>query len=502
MADNPFDVNSMNGIVFGEGTFANVDQFRFSDGPATGPKVYPEYVFGLSSRYPGVATVVSSEYRAGYYYSSGSNSDYILPTFGAIQFANMVDGGGQPITYYIHGFSEHGILLTEEDRIGENGYIADGVGYTGGDSIGSLSNTWILSPNGFSYQGAIEGFPSYTAQAGESFDKDPTVLAVPVCFAAGTRIETVNGPVAVEDLTVGEIVLTASGTERAIKWIGDMVARPARHARPQEYNPVRIMPSALGESVPAALVRLSPGHAVYVDGVLVPIGRLVNGATIVQEDVADVRYFHIELDSHDILLAEGLPCESYLDDGNRRSFRSGNAYGALYGRLDPQCWDNACAPLIADGPQLAAVRARVQARMEALGWQRSEDADLTIEADGISLAPQRQEGNRYWFDVPPAGSVVLRSNSGVLAHLTHIGDNRLLGVAVAELRIDGVNADLDNTVFGEGFYPAERHEEHGWRWTNGAAKLVLGGQAATIEVAFLMVAPSWRRPLENLQVAA
>src|SRR5262249_36513631 len=161
-------------------------------------------------------------------------------------------------------------------------------------------------------------------------------------------------------------------------------------------------------------------------------------ATIVQEDVESIRYFHVELDSHDVLLAEGLPCESYLDDGNRATFLNSGEHVELYGRLDPKSWADACAPMVAAGPQLTTIRERLHPEAEGLGWEKREQADLVIEVDGVAVTPQHRVGNRYWFAVPAARSLVLRSNHGVLAHvMPGIGDGRRLGVAVGELLVDG-----------------------------------------------------------------
>jgi len=314
----------------------------------------------------------------------------------------------------------------------------------------------------------------------------------------------VEGSVVVEDLVEGHKVLTASGAVRPIKWIGQMVSRPAGHPRPSEVQPVRVTAHAFGPGMPERDVRLSPGHAVFVDGVLVPIGNLVNGATIVQESVEEVRYFHVELDSHDVLLAEGLPCESYLDDGNRATFANAEGFTALHGRLDPKSWEDACAPMVAAGPQLTALQQRLHAQAETLGWVKSEAAGLMIEANGVRIAPVHASDNRFWFAVPAADALVLRSNRGVLAHLIPgLGDGRTLGVAVAELRIDGAAVNLDEGAFGAGFYPVERHEALGWRWTDGAAVLNRPLAApAMIEVTLAMVAPSWVRPVPVLRAVA
>jgi hypothetical protein len=59
-----------------------------------------------------------------------------------------------------------------------------------------------------------------------------------------------------------------------------------------------------------------------------PVHYLVNGATVAQQAVDHAEYFHIELVEHDILLAEGLPAESYLDTGNRDAFAAGQVIAA------------------------------------------------------------------------------------------------------------------------------------------------------------------------------
>jgi hypothetical protein len=103
---------------------------------------------------------------------------------------------------------------------------------------------------------------------------------------------------------------------------------------------------------------------VYVDGVLIPVKYLVNGSSITQLRRAHVTYYHIELDRHDVILAEGLPVESYLDTDNHSSF--GNAPGAvaLYPDFASGRWEAAgCAELVVAGPRLTAVRQRLAARV-------------------------------------------------------------------------------------------------------------------------------------------
>ena len=142
----------------------------------------------------------------------------------------------------------------------------------------------------------------------------------PPCYCRGTLIATSRGKVAVEDLQVGDLVLTASGGVRPIRWIGHRKLRLDRHPRPEAVRPVRIAAGTLADGVPARDLCVSPEHALWLDRALVAAKDLVNGATIRQEEWREVEYFHVELDSFDILLAEGAAAESYLDCGSRKSF--------------------------------------------------------------------------------------------------------------------------------------------------------------------------------------
>ncbi len=142
----------------------------------------------------------------------------------------------------------------------------------------------------------------------------------PPCFARGTLIRTTTGDIAVEDLEAGNRLVLAGGGEAAITWIGRRRVHLARHPRPETVAPIRIQPGALDGQVPHRALRVSPDHAVLLDGVLVPAGLLVNGGTIDREDVDTVEYFHVEVAGHAVLLAEGAPAETYLDTGNRGMF--------------------------------------------------------------------------------------------------------------------------------------------------------------------------------------
>ncbi len=187
------------------------------------------------------------------------------------------------------------------------------------------------------------------------------------CFAAGTRIATPDGEVAIEALRAGDAVLTLGGTARPIRWIGRRMVDCARHAQPELVLPVRVMAGAFGPGVPSRDLILSPDHAVFVEAVLIPVKYLLNGTTVRQEEVARIHYFHVELDSHDVLLAEGLPAETFLDTGNRTAFANGGPVVDAFPDFAARVWDAAgCAPLVVTGKPVDRVRALLARHAKAL----------------------------------------------------------------------------------------------------------------------------------------
>lgn len=188
------------------------------------------------------------------------------------------------------------------------------------------------------------------------------LAAATACYRAGTRIATARGEVRVEDLAVGDQALTWFSGPVPILWIGHRRVDCRRHPAPAQVWPVRVAAHAFGLGLPRTALWLSPDHAVFTDGVLIPIRHLINGATIVQMPVEEVVYHHVELEEHDVLIAEGLPAESYLENGGRGAFENGGEPIALHPVFGAWRWEAAgCAPLVITGPPLEAARARIAA---------------------------------------------------------------------------------------------------------------------------------------------
>ena len=148
-----------------------------------------------------------------------------------------------------------------------------------------------------------------------------TLAADPVCFYPGTLVATPAGEVPVETLAAGDLVLTADGRSAPVRWLGRQTVS-TRFADPLRVLPVRIMAGALGEHLPRRDLLVSADHALLLDGVLVQAGALANGSTIRREaGVPEVfTYWHVELADHALVLAEGVPAESFIDNVARLAF--------------------------------------------------------------------------------------------------------------------------------------------------------------------------------------
>ncbi|HEY0420645.1 MAG TPA: Hint domain-containing protein, partial [Acetobacteraceae bacterium] len=277
--------------------------------------------------------------------------------------------------------------------------------------------------------------------------------------------------IAVEALAAGDEVFDLhSDSYVPVAWIGHRRVDASRHRRPGDVRPVRITRHAFGPHAPARDLLLSPDHAVFIQDVVIPVRYLVNGASIVQTPIDQVTYYHVELARHGVLLAEGLPAESYLDTGNRSSFANGGEPVELHPDFARRRWDEAaCAPLVTSGPQLAAAKASLLARAADLGHATTEDPALRLRQAGRTILPAKLNDTTWRFLVPSdSENVQLLSRITIPAQVTaSLEDCRQLGVAVTRIVADGHEVALDSYLLAMGWHAPEP----GFRWTTGAAQL-------------------------------
>jgi hypothetical protein len=197
--------------------------------------------------------------------------------------------------------------------------------YHGGSGTTQLTFTYTpgVSNNGVTVTGAT----GLTDAAGNAV----TNFGETICFMAGTLIATPDGQAAVESLQAGDLVLGSDGRAHAVRWLGRQTVS-LTFADPMKVLPIRIRAGALGEGLPVRDLLVSPDHAILVGEVLVQAGALVNGVSIVREaDVPNTfTYYHVELDEHALVLAEGVPAETFIDNVQRRAFDNWRDYEALF----------------------------------------------------------------------------------------------------------------------------------------------------------------------------
>lgn len=281
----------------------------------------------------------------------------------------------------------------------------------------------------------------------------------------------------------------ADGDATPAVWLGNRRVDCRRHPRPQDVRPIRVCADAFAIGQPFRDLWLSPDHAVFINGVLIPIRYLLNGKTIVQERAESVVYWHVELRKHGVLLADGLPCESYLNTGNRGSFANGGGTVQMHPDFALRVWEaQACADLVRDGAQLAAVRRALLRRAESLGHVLTDEHGLRVVVNDRELAGTVV--GRLWCVrlAEATSSVRLVSRRWTPAHVRPDEDDaRALGIAVSRLWLDRREVSLDSPGLSSGWHAAER----AWRWTDGDAVLaVAGARELIVEVA--MAGTYWR----------
>ena len=151
------------------------------------------------------------------------------------------------------------------------------------------------------------------------------------CFEKNTLITTPAGDVVVSELKIGDKVLTQDGRAVDIKWIGYQAIN-AFFAKKHDSMPIKIAAGALGDDLPRNDLYVSPDHAFLIDGLLVNASALVNGESIsqLQAWAGNVEYYHIETEDHEMILAEGVPAETLLDNSGREKFANYKEFQELY----------------------------------------------------------------------------------------------------------------------------------------------------------------------------
>lgn len=294
-----------------------------------------------------------------------------------------------------------------------------------------------------------------------------------VCFLEGTQIQTSAGPRAIEDLQEGDLAVTKGGSLQPIKWVGRRRINAQRHAAPETVWPIRIAASAIADGVPCRDLFISPDHAIYLDGLLVPAKALINGRSIVQVRRSHFNYYHIELAQHAVIYAESLTVESYLGTDNRGFFENGGGAVALHPNGHAQSFreTQGCAPFAERGPSVSAIRSRVIARLGLRGV--TYDCHLRVFSDRRTLPVQAISAACYEVILPEiSNDLLLFSRVVVPAEWTaDSSDWRKLGLDIAALELiterGAIPIPIDSADLCFGWHNHE--DDH--RWTDGCAAI-------------------------------
>jgi autotransporter passenger strand-loop-strand repeat protein len=418
--------------------------------------------------------------------SYGSTASDVVVASGGIEY--ILSGGTADSTTVDAGGTEYVFSggLASDTLLSDGGTID--VAYlpyvSGGTAVVDASDVLSVTEGDNIYTQRLAG-----PDQGDTFDlaedRYGETLTTP-CYCAGTLIRTTQGDVPVERLAIGDRLVALAGGSRPVRWIGYRRLDLTRHPTPDRVQPIRIRADAFADGVPQRDLLVSPDHAVLRDGVLIPARLLVNDASIVRDtDFDAVTYYHVELDAHDILLAENLLAESYLDTGNRGMFE--NAGGPLL--LHPDLTNDqarrvaeSCMPFADDPERVEKAWRALATRAAQLGWlpppepETTEDPALCLLVAGRPIAPVSVLDGRYEFVLPSASAEArLVSRSVVVGKgRPWVADDRRLGVMVRGLTVrSGASMwpiPLDHLAFGEGWWQPEWHGPTLLRrWTNGDA---------------------------------
>jgi hypothetical protein len=245
--------------------------------------------------------------------------------------------------------------------------------FNGGDSVTLNGSSDLLTIEN-STGGTLETIQLAGSFAGDFFHLNPdsgtgTLITenTVACYCRGTRIRTAEGDIAVENLRIGHYVITVEGDAWPIKWIGRRSYRDWLAVGNAGVQPICFRAGSIADRVPARDLYVSPEHAMFLDGMLIPAQHVVNGVSILKvEEMEEIEYFHLEFDRHVVIFAESAAAESFVDDESRMLFHNADEYRRLYSDEPRGGFTEFCAPRVEDGSALEAVRRRLNSRAARL----------------------------------------------------------------------------------------------------------------------------------------
>ncbi|MFT9215214.1 MAG: Hint domain-containing protein [Acetobacter malorum] len=335
----------------------------------------------------------------------------------------------------------------------------------------------------------------YTVGVGEnplkvSYSDGNTYIGV--CFLADSMIETPNGEVPVQNIQVGTEVITydaGSPQTRKVIWAGKKraVTNPLL-ADDLAGFPVRILRGAISEGVPYKDMLITPEHCLIFNGQFIPARMLVNGRSVFYDkSISSYDYYHIETEQHSVIKADGMLTESYLDTGNRSSFRQ-NGNVVSMGASHALSWDeDAAASLTVERAVVEPIHRALAERSHSVAPDTiisapalTEDPNIFLSTDkGQSIRKIRSSDKHVVFMLPTgveSVEIVSRASRPSDTIGPFVDDRRMLGVLIGKITLLEGNKVREltshlNTPELTGWH---EQEASSCRWTNGKALLALG----------------------------
>ncbi|WP_227004807.1 Hint domain-containing protein [Acetobacter senegalensis] len=465
-------------------------------------------------------------------YSSGTNLAQILNG----STINFIAGGGTLIlnaggtlldlsTKSITGYDPAKDTIELENTVATvSGYVISGSGTSrtitlqgsDGNDIASYSVTIADGanvPTG-TYNNSVNSQDLATNPLKITYANGNTYIGA--CFLSDSMIRTPEGDVAVQDIQVGDsVVAYVDGQQqvRKVVWAGKTrVAVKAGLPDDEAGYPVRILKDALAEGVPYKDMLVTPEHCLFFNGLFTPVRMLVNGASIFYDhSITSYDYYHIETEQHSVIVADGVMTESYLDTGNRGSFRQEGTVVSLNAgsHKTARTWaEDAAAPLVVAQAVVEPIFRKIEARAKHAGIEAvtparvvTNDADVhLVTENGAIIRKAREQNGKVFFMLPPGIDrvwLVSRTSRPADTIGPFVDDRRQLGVLVSNMSLqEGVGAarNLENIMQDadlQGWHGVDAG--HSMRWTAGHAEIPLvertPGALAMLSVQIIAAGP-------------
>ncbi|GBR28376.1 hypothetical protein AA0473_1728 [Acetobacter orleanensis NRIC 0473] len=357
--------------------------------------------------------------------------------------------------------------------------LKDGQNLTAGNGL-SVNGTYVTQDKVYTASGVFA--PSY-------MNSGVTIA----CFLTGSMIRTTDGDIAVEDIRVGDQLVTlapenGANVTQPVIWVGKAHARVRPELPDDEAGwPVRVLKDAISDGVPYKDMLITAEHCLFFRGSFMPVRMLVNNVSIFYDkSITGYDYYHVETSQHAVMMADGVLTESYLDTNNRGSFaQTGSVATLSTGR---RTWmQHGAAPLTVARENVEPIFHALMARAVTHDFpdavhrpELTTDANLHLETmDGKIIRKIREENGRVSFMLP-AGVTQVRLVSRASRPSDVVGpfvdDRRMLGVLVGDIVVQNGNLAPYHVMLHPesgslpGWYAASPGET---RWTNGSALLPL-----------------------------